>query len=200
MKAALLGVVLVLAVGCRHKPPPAPPVPIANEARGCGDAAIGIERGTRSVREPGSSVVGVIKARCNEDSWPTAAVDCFATMTEDDLGRCAGLLEEHDRDRMLSALGGDIPDRAAIAIAVARLGTLKTGIAECDHFVAAVSSLLVCEQMPLATRVQLGNETADLWSLPTHRLSADALQRMATVCGQSLTQLQQRADGAGCKP
>jgi hypothetical protein len=202
VRAALLGIVVLgcALVGCGERPRPAPPVPLTNETRGCGQAAAGLERGTRSVRGPDDSVLGPMRARCTEDGWPTAAIDCFATMTEDDLGRCAGLLESHDRDRMFAALGGDAHDRSAIAIAVARLSSLKVGIAECDQFVTRVSSVLGCEQMPLETRLQLGNETADFWSLPTARLSADALRRMSTVCGQSLAELEQRATDAGCTP
>jgi hypothetical protein len=85
-------------------------------------------------------------------------------------------------------------------VAVARLASVKPGIPECDQFVAAVATVLACEQMPLATRVQLGNETADFWSLPTAKLSTDMIKRMSAKCGQSLAALRQQAVGAGCKP
>ncbi|MBS1118389.1 MAG: hypothetical protein H6Q90_617 [Deltaproteobacteria bacterium] len=195
----MLGVLAVL--GCGEAPPrPSPPVPLTDETRGCGQAAAGIERGTRGVRGPGETVLEAMKTRCTQDTWSPPAIDCFATMTEDDLGRCAGLLEPRDRERMFATLGGGIDDRTSIAIAAARLSSLQVGIAECDQFVAMVATVLGCEQMPLDARLRLGNETADFWSLPTDRLSADALRRMAAVCGRSLAELTQNATAAGCKP
>jgi hypothetical protein len=194
----LVLVALVCACG-GSKPAPAPPVPLSNETRGCADAAAGIERGTRGIREPEASILAPMRARCHDDTWPPAAIDCFAEMTEDELGKCAGKLDDKKRERMFAALGGNYQDRTAVAVAVARLANLKVGVPECDHFVTTVATVLGCEQMPIETRLQLGNETADFWSLPTDHLSADAQHRMATVCGQSLGALQQRAAEAGCK-
>ncbi len=198
---AVLLVVSVSVLGCGEQPRPAPPVPIANAtARGCPQAAAGIERGTRSVREPDETVLGPMQARCSVDTWSSTAIDCFSTMTEDDLGRCAGLLEPKAREAMLGALGGGAPGRTSIAVAVARLANLKVGVVECDRFVTVVTAVLGCEQLPVEMRAQLGIETADFWSLPTDRLSLDARGRMAAVCGRSLGELQQKADDAGCKP
>ena len=75
---------------------------------------------------------------------------------------------------------------------------LQVGVAQCDAFVTAVQAVLSCEQMPLDTRVQLGNETAQFWSLPTDRLGADDLKRISDVCGQSLLTLEQEATTVGC--
>ena len=47
---------------------------------------------------------------------------------------------------------------------------------------------------------QLGNETADFWSLPTTNLPADAQARMAAVCGESLAFLRKQVADAGCMP
>ena len=121
-------------------------------------------------------------------------------MTEDDLGKCAGELEAKSRDRMFATLGGNGDDRTAIALAQARLQSLKVGVPECDNFVTAVTRALGCQAMPLAQRAQLGNETADFWSLPTTNLPEDAQRRMTAVCAQSLEFLRKQVADAGCMP
>lgn len=193
---------LIVLVACSSnaKPKPAPPVPVSIEQRSCAEAAAGIEQGTRSIREPGTSVVSSMRGLCLEDRWAAATIECFSKMTEDDLGRCAGTLANAQRDRLFTALGGNGDDRTAIAIAQARLTDLKVGVAECDSFVTAVARALGCEQMPLGQRAQLGNETADFWSLPTTNLPEDAQRRMAAVCGESLTFLRKQVADAGCMP
>lgn len=201
---------MFFVVGCGNSPAakksavPAAPVPHAhvlpNEARGCAEAAAGIEQGTRSIREPGLSVVSMVREQCIEHVWSPAAVDCFATMREGDLGRCAGELAPRSRERLFATLGGGFDDRTTIAIAQARLHILKVGVVECDKFVIAVERALACEGMPIDQRAQLGNETADFWSLPTTNLPADAQRRMADVCGKSLTFLRQQVADAGCMP
>lgn len=192
-------------VGCwsssTTKPAPAvvsAPV-ISNQTRTCTEAAVGLESATRGVRDPDATIVEPMRARCADDAWPTSAIDCFATMREGELGKCAAGLADAPREHLFAVLGGG-GGRGAIAVARARLGTLSVGIAECDQFVTAVAAVLDCERMPLDTRVELGNETAGFWDLPTHGLSADAQRRMAEVCGQSLAQLQQQASGVGCVP
>ncbi|HEU0034298.1 MAG TPA: hypothetical protein VFQ53_26930 [Kofleriaceae bacterium] len=206
MRAAALLVIVACSSGATPSTPrtlPAPPVhtvPVAIATQSCSHAAAGIERGTRALREPDESVLAPMRQRCTEDGWNDVAIDCFAKMKDDDLGRCANLLDKTARERMFGVLVGHAPNRASIAVASARLSTLKVGIAECDQFVVTVANLLACEGMSVETRVELGNETADFWSLPTDRLSEDALRRMAMVCGQSLTELQHRATDAGCMP
>ncbi|MBV8758203.1 MAG: hypothetical protein JO257_13030, partial [Deltaproteobacteria bacterium] len=64
-------------------------------------------------------------------------------------------------------------------------------------FIRSVSAVLACEQMPIETRIELGNDTADFWDLP-EQLPADAEKRISTACGQSLSALQQHAAVAGC--
>lgn len=181
------------------KPPPAPPVPVAHVST-CPEAATGLERGTRDVRDPEESLLGPMRERCVADRWSPAAIDCFAKMHEGDLAKCAGHLEARARDKLFDVIGGGTQDEEAIAAIVAKLATVTIGISECDRFVSAVSTVMSCRTMPLDTRVQLGNETADFWSLPTERLSMQAQLRMAQVCGKSLADLQQRAVAAGCMP
>jgi hypothetical protein len=188
-----------LAVACGNPPRPAPvPVP-TGEVRTCDEAAAGIEAGTKSVRDPDFSVLAQMRTRCQEDAWPAPALDCFATLTEDQLGTCAGMLDKADRERMLGVLAGDYQGRTAIAIAIARLDNVKVGVAECDHFVAVVTKVLHCEAVPIETRVQLGNDTADFWSLPTTKLSPDAQKRMGDVCSASLAKLQGLVQTDGCR-
>lgn len=160
---------------------------------------MGIEGATRSVRSPDNSVAGPLTLKCHEDTWPVGAIDCFATMREGDLGTCAKLMSESARAQLFSVLGGFGDAHLSIAVAHARLEGLQVGVRECDDFVNAVASVLACEQVPIDVRVQLGQETADFWSLPTKRLAAEDVARMSTVCTQSLSSLLQQASEAGCK-
>jgi len=201
MRASFLAVLLV---GCwTAPPPPAPPVPntIPASTSSCNDAAFGIDRGTRDLRGPDTPIVGPLRARCIEDQWSADAIDCFTKMAPDDLGRCAGLLDEKRRDKLFTVIGGSASttDRATLAVAIAKLQAMKSGIPECDSFFSSVERILGCNEMPIQIRIQLGNETVDSWALPTSRLPADAIKRMAIVCDQTRGELEQRAVGAGCK-
>jgi len=170
------------------------------ETHTCADAALGLENATRGVRAPDHDVFDTLRARCASETWPSSAVDCFATMAEGDLGRCSVALPDKHRESLFAVLSGGEPTRAGLEITRARLASLQVGVSECDQFVRAVATTLTCEAMPLDTRVQLGNETADFWSLPTDRLSAADRQRIASACGESLASLQQQAVGYGCMP
>lgn len=141
-----------------------------------------------------------MRARCTEDRWTEAAIECFATMTEGDLGRCVGQVAARDRDALFAAISGNARDEGALAVIVARLANLQVGIAQCDRFVSTVSTAMSCEGLPLAQRHDLGNETADFWSLPTKNLPPDAVTRMVRVCTESLEALQQQVAAAGCMP
>lgn len=202
MRSLVLAV--LIACSSNSAAPPAKPepiaaqAPIANVAQSCRNAALGLENATRGVRAPESSVFDPMREKCEADAWPAAAIECFAKMTEGDLGRCAKELPEQMRNGMFAVFGGGPPDRAAIAIARARLSILAVGVAECDQFVTAVSAALGCEAMPIETRVHLGNETVDFWALPTKGLSAEVHQRMASVCSESLAALQAEIKTAGC--
>jgi hypothetical protein len=198
MKLAALWVTIGCAAQPGKTPTAAPPPRVANATNTCSDAAVGLEQATRGVRAPDSSVLLAMRGRCTEDNWPVVAIDCFAKMREGDLGHCARALPDDARNKMFGVLGGGQPDRMAITIARARLDGLEVGVASCNRFVAAVASVLSCEQMPLDKRVQLGNETADFWDLPTHGLSEDVQKRMGDVCGASLAELEQQARDAGC--
>lgn len=167
--------------------------------RTCKEAALGLESATRGVRDPSNAVAGPLTLRCHEDAWPVAALECFATMREGELGKCGRLLPDKSRTMLFAVLSGHGDAHMSIAIAHARLEQLTVGVKECDDFVGAVASVLACEHVPLDVRVQLGQETADFWALPTSRLAADDMQRMSVVCGQSLATLTQQATDAGCK-
>lgn len=195
---------MILLVACSSSQSERPATPsagvpptISNATRGCKQAALGLENATRGVRAPESSVAEELVVRCNEDAWPAAAIDCFATMHEGDLGRCSHSLPDDARNRMFGVLGGG-GGQAGIAIAQARLEQLQVGVPACDQFVTAVSTVLRCEQIAIDVRVQLGQETAEFWSLPTAGLAADDVQRMSQVCGESLASLRQQATDAGC--
>lgn len=168
--------------------------------RGCGQAAAGLERATRGIRAPEASILDPMRARCEEDRWSEAAIECFATMKEDQLGTCVGHVAERDRDALFAVLSGNARDEGALAIIVARLANLQVGIEACDRFVASVSSAMSCEGLELQRRHDLGNETADFWSLPTKNLPPDAVQRMVKVCTESLEALQQQVAAVGCMP
>jgi hypothetical protein len=191
--------VLASCAGDPAKPPVKPaPVELANQTPTCSEAALGLEQATRGVRAPESSVVVAMRARCGEDRWPVVAIECFAKMREGELGRCARALPDESRGRMFGVLGGGQPDQMAITIARARLEGLEVGVSACNQFVAAVASVLSCDRMPLDARVQLGNETAEFWDLPTHGLPEAAQKRMGDACGASLAELEQQARDAGC--
>jgi len=203
-------IVALLAAGCgaAAAPPrdpaatgaPAPPVPVDEATRACGAAAVGLERGTRSLRPPEGSVLDEARGLCADDAWPAEAIDCFARMREGELGRCAAALGKRARERLFDRLGGGASDRIAVATALVKLSALQVGIAECDRFVETVAHVLICDAMSIEVRAQLGAQTADLWALPTSGLPPDAQLRMADVCGRSTAALVQQAADAGCAP
>lgn len=197
---------LVLLVGCgssaAHKPaPPAPPVPIAIDTRSCADAAIGLERSTKTLRPPDSDVIGPVRQRCAEDRWSVGVIECFAEMKEDDLTKCSRNLPAGQRENLLAALlGNAADDTEELAAIVTKLQALQVGILNCDRFVLAVTVTMSCRGLASNARIQLGNETADFWSLPTTRLSIEDRAKMAAACGESLEALQQQATDVGCMP
>lgn len=193
---------LLLVSACWSNPPapkPAAPVPTA-ATHTCTDAAIGLERGTKNVRLPDQELLGPMKTRCLEDAWPATAIDCFARMGPDELGHCAGLLDDKDRDKLFTALGGGsgFGDRTELAEVTAKVAAIQTGIPACDDYHQIVGKILACEYLPLTTRIQIGTEASD-WVLPSTGLSSDNIKRMTQVCDQTRGELEQRAVGAGCK-
>lgn len=200
---AVRALILVGMVACSGpaKRPPAPPVPVENAtSRGCGEAAAGLERATRGIRPPEESILAPMRTRCVEDTWSAEAIDCFATMTPDDLGACVAHVAPDHREALFSVISGNARDEGALAIIMARLANLKVGIAECDRFVTTVASAMSCDGLPLDQRHDLGNETADFWSLPTKNLPPDAVARMVRACTESLEALQQQVAAVGCMP
>ncbi len=200
----------MVVVGCGSskapppKPPPAPPVPVVFENRTCIDAAIGLERMTKTLRPPdeiAEGLVGLIQQRCAEDGWSAAAIECFAAMTEEDLTACTKLILPMHREKLLATLVGNASDdREELASIVIQLQALQVGILNCDRFVQAVTVTMSCKGLASSQRIALGNETADFWSLPTTRLSIEDRARMAAACGESLAALQQQSVDVGCMP
>jgi hypothetical protein len=192
----------VVAACSSTKQPPAQPTPatqpIAHSTRSCSDAALGLENATKGVRAPERSVYEQLRLRCLEDRWPASVVECFATMAEGDLGKCSRTMTDAQREPMFAVLAGTESSRAGIYVTRARLEQLQVGVPECDRFVTAVATMLTCEQLELDTRLQLGKETAEFWSLPTNRLSREDMLRISEVCGQSLASLERQALDVGC--
>lgn len=197
---------VVVLVGCSAAAKPAPVQPVARAetqaivkhgAHSCADAALGIENATRGVRAPENEVFDRLRLRCIEDQWPTSAVDCFAVMAEGDLGKCSRTMSDDMRETIFAALSGR-DQHGSIYVTRARLEQLQVGVPECDRFVSAVTTVLTCEKLGLDERLQLGNETAEFWSLPTNRLSREDKLRISEVCGQSLHSLEQHALDVGC--
>jgi hypothetical protein len=190
---------LVLLAACAAAPPKQAPVAAVENrpAHSCSDAAVGLDRATKGVRSPDAVLFDAMRDRCIADVWSTRAIECFAMMHEGDLGTCARELHDEQRTAFFDILAGGTAETGSLAVARARLDAMAVPIEECDRFVKSVSAVLGCEQMPIDDRVQLGNETADFWSLPS-QLPADAQRRIADACGQSLTQLRQHATFLGC--
>lgn len=193
-------VVLVIA-GCAATTPPSPVLaalaPAA--AKTCDDAAIGFAAATIAMHAPDVSLIEPVRALCASDHWPVAAIECFSGMGADELVKCARQLGGTGRDTLYRELAGT-GDEATVEVTRARLAKVEVGIVECDQFVAEVSVVLTCERLPIEQRVSLGNQTVELWDLPTKRLTGDVYSRMARACGDSLAGLKQAATSAGCMP
>jgi hypothetical protein len=208
LKLSLLA--LVVSCAARGAPPPqmvghVSPLrelqgQIADNRASCGDAAAQIQSATRGLRPPDRPVTDAVRRMCTDDRWTPDAIECFSKMSEGDLAQCAEQLDPDSRDSLLAELGGKMPPRDQVALARARLSVLRSGVDECDRFIIAVSNALSCEAVPLDARVQLGSETADLWSLPTNRMSKSVKAQMAQVCGTSREALEQQVTDAGCMP
>ncbi|HEY4242662.1 MAG TPA: hypothetical protein VGM88_22755 [Kofleriaceae bacterium] len=205
MRAALL-----LLVACAApRPAPAPPVAAAVAHRSCTEAAVGLEASTQSIRPPDRSILKAMQVRCETDRWPVAAIDCFADMTETSapelLGRCMTQVPEPARTNAVAELADTVDtspaytDAQRLADLGTQLSTLSVGIAECDHFVASVAHVLGCEAMPVDERLDLGQETASFWSLPTEKLPVSARDRMTRTCTDARTRLELHATQLGCQ-
>ncbi len=198
MRALLLVVVAGCAATTAAPPPvvaPSPPV----STKTCDDAAIGFAAATIAMHSPDVSLIEPVRALCQSDRWPAAAIECFAEMGADDLVKCAKRLGGNGRDTLYRELAGT-GDEATVEVTRARLAKVEVGVVECDQFVAEVSVVLTCDRLPMDQRVSLGNQTVELWDLPTKRLTGDVYSRMARACGDSLAGLKQAATTAGCMP
>src|SRR5665647_2489884 len=110
------------------------------DSKSCTDAAVGIERSTKALRPPDQEIIAPLRARCVEDGWPNAAIECFATMKEreDELAACALQLPVDQRENLVAALVGNASDDTEeLAAIVGKLQTLQVGILNCDRFVQA---------------------------------------------------------------
>lgn len=184
---------LLLLTACAHPaPPPAPPI-TNTAAHSCGEAANRLEDATRALRDPEVSINKAMRDRCSDDHWSAAAIDCFSEMTPDELGVCAGKLPAESQKSLFDAFGG------SVAASVARLRQLHVNIPACDKLIAAFVTVLTCDRVAFAQRVELGNETADFWQLPD-KLPPDATARMASACEQSFVELRARVGESGCMP
>lgn len=173
----------------------------------CTDAAAGFDRATRGMRSPEASFRQAMHERCMMDAWPAGAISCFAAMIEGGLGQCAVALPKPARDRMFAALGSGGHDGGdasssdlSLALSIAKLQTLKVGVPACDAFVSVVQRALACTAMSVETRVALGAETVDFWSLPTNNLPEEARQKMSDVCQRTRGKLEAEILAAGCMP
>lgn len=176
-------------------------MPVVFENRTCIDAAIGLDRSTKTLRPPEDDVVGPVQQRCADDGWSTAAIECFAAMTEEDLTACTRLILPMQREKLIATLVGNASDDSEeLATIVSKLQGMQVGILNCDRFVQAVTVTMSCRGLASSARIALGNETADFWSLPTTRLSIEDRARMAAACGESLEALQQQSVDVGCMP
>lgn len=201
MRPALAVLLLVACGGSSKQPAQQQGVPLSlshHATHTCQHAVRGLSGATRGVREPDVELDDAVVARCERESWATAAIDCFAEMKEGELGRCAQQLDDREREWLFSMLGGGDPGTAGVAVAKARLDAVKVGIATCDQFVATVRAALDCDALAIEMRLNLASETAQFWSLPTDRLGPDDRQRMSQVCVSSLDTLVKETTPVGC--
>jgi hypothetical protein len=104
-----------------------------------------------------------------------------------------------ERTPLLAEIRGVEPDETAqLAAVVTQLTQVQVGIASCDEFVVAVTTLMACPSLGLDQRLQLATETVDAWSLPVDRLSIPARAKIAAACHQSLGALRQHALELAC--
>ncbi len=188
MRAALA--LLVACGGTAAKPLPRPISNVA--AHSCSEAAERLEHATRDLRDPEQSILVAMRARCIDDRWPSAAVDCFAQMSPDDLGACAGKLATEQREAMFAGFG------SSIAVAVAKLRALHVGIPDCDQLIGAFVTVLTCDKLDFAQRVEIGNN-ADFWALPD-KLPPAMAARMASSCKAGYVELKAQVGESGCMP
>jgi hypothetical protein len=210
---ALLGGLVILAA-CGSSPPPekheAPPIPtsiatpLPPPPPTCADAAFGFERATKALRPPEQEVIQTVRAQCLAMEWSQAAIACFAKLheesveTEDKLP-CMTDLPDEAQAVLLGQLRGEGNNNdAEIADVKTRLAALQIGITSCDEFVQAVGKFMDCDRVDVDARIQLGNETADAWSLSVARLSLADKVRMAGACKNSLQSLKHHAQQNAC--
>lgn len=175
-------------------------MPPTRVSRTCAEAARGLEGATKGVRAPESEVFDALQARCREDVWPVTAIECFATMREGELGRCAGELPKASRDALFAELTRGEDDRAGIAVARARLEQVTTSVESCKRLADTAIATLACEAVSVDERAHLGQQVADLVSVPTHRLSPDEVRQLSETCEGFTSSLHKELARLACPP
>lgn len=204
--------VLVLLVACgSHSPaaqPKAPPVPtsITEPTRPppptCADAAFGVDRATRNMRPPEQEIVPQVRAECIQYQWSQKAIECFSLLAgnieNDATIPCVSDLEDEAQGVLMREIAGTNNADAELAEVKTRLVQLQVGITSCDEFVQQVAQFMDCANVTPEQRIQLGNETADAWSLSVARLSIQDKVRMAGACKNSLDSLKHHRQQNAC--
>ncbi len=211
-----LGGLALVGCGGPAAPPPAKPAPaipvttpITEMPKTCTDAAFGIDRVAKDLHPPEQEIVPPMRTRCARDQWPQKAIECFANLApesaadapagESDLAVCVSRLPIEQRASLIVEIKGAQPDQSAeLAEVVTKLGALQVGIASCDRFVAAVARFMDCPALDADSRIQLGNETVEAWSLPMHKVSLQDKAKLAGACTQSLESLKRHATDLAC--
>jgi hypothetical protein len=184
---AWLAVVTIVACAA---PPPAssPPTAHAPPPIDCTRAGAAI-----------AAVVGVagpFATRCREDRWSDAAARCFARAgSAGALVSCAGKLDDAARRTLFGLLADRRNERVYTAIRAAEVAERRTGIDECDAFIAAVARAFACEAIPLDDRLLLDDVTTDF---PVDSDNPRLRARFAELCARSLAGLQQQTALVGC--
>ncbi|CAN5913346.1 hypothetical protein BH11MYX2_BH11MYX2_09530 [soil metagenome] len=205
------GLVLALAA-CGSPPPPAPPRappvpttvsdPVRPPPPTCADAAFGVDRATRNMRPPEQEVIPQVRAECIQYQWSQEAIACFSQLKSDyqdeDSIPCVKDLDDDSQGVLLREIAGTNNAEAEIADVKTRLAQLQIGISSCDEFVQQVAQFMDCASVTPEQRIQLGNETADAWSLSVARLSLQDKVRMAGACKNSLDSLKHHRQQNAC--
>jgi hypothetical protein len=181
---------LVVVVACSSAKPPAGVANRPSERAPCDVAATRIDHVT------GAHQLDALTARCRAD-WSADAAHCFARIANvDELVRCAEQLRADARVQLFRMVDESRDERVTVALRVARLAATRTGIAECDAFVAAIARVFPCKAIPFSDRMALFDTTGDFEVFAN--ASPKLRERVVHVCTSSLAALQQQAALAGC--
>ncbi|HEY4060092.1 MAG TPA: hypothetical protein VGM39_25935 [Kofleriaceae bacterium] len=205
------GGLLIALAACGSPPPPKPPAPpvpttvdepVRPPLPTCADAAFGVERATKNIRPPDQEIVPQVRAECIQYQWTQDAIACFAQIKSDAEDEasipCMSTLEDEAQGVLLREIAGTNNAEAEIADVKTRLAAIQIGISSCDEFVQQVAQFMDCANVTPEQRIQLGNETADAWSLSVAKLSLPDKVRMAGACKNSLDSLKHHRQQNAC--